>query len=524
MWDGIDVKVPRVRSVAPARNVSMDELFAPPQLPQLRSGYKLPEDFIWGLASTAPQVEGAVKDYGRGPSIWDYASHKVPKFIRHNDTLDIATNSYYLYKEDIERMKALGVPYHSMSVSWSRIFPDGNGTVNEAGLQHYVDVVDALLEADITPIVTLYHWDLPQALQNAYGGWLDRQVVDDFGNYARTVFKALGDKVNMWITLNEPQMFCQDYADWPAQGVPESVFPVHGVKDPYARKYKCGHNALLAHATAAKILREEFGGRNSSHKISFANSWDFVVAASNSSADVEATKRNLDFTAGWLGNPVYVNGEYPERMRKALGDVLPEFTPDEKALVLNSTDYYAWDAYTGHMVRASYGGDLSKCTKGSDPSWPVCVDALYTIPKYGWPIGNKAGGPAGDWLYDTPDFFRMGVQWSWETFKPKAYFIPEIGFTEAGEDSYGVADARWDDDRTRYFDGYLHQVLNLVNEDKINILGVMAWAATDNFEWRSGYESRFGLQYVDYRTQRRYYKKSAFFLQSFFDFYVSSKA
>jgi beta-glucosidase len=474
---------------------------------------------MWGWASTAPQVEGAVKDFGRGPSIWDYAAHKFPGFIKNNDTLDIANNEFYLYKQEIQRLKALGIPYHSLSISWSRVLPFGNGTVNEDGLQHYVDKIDALLDAGIKPIVTLYHWDLPQALQDAYGGWLDPRIIDDFANYSRIVFKALAGKVNFWISLNEPQMFCQDYADWPALGIPDDVFPIHGVTDPYERKYKCGHHALLAHAHASRILHEEFGATN---RISFANSWDYVVAASNSSADILARNRALDFTAGWMGNPTYIDGDYPPSMRSALGDLLPKFTEAEKNLVFNSTDFYAWDGYTGHLVGAAFDGDLAKCTRQTDTSWPVCADALYSLPKYGWPVGNKAGGSARDWLYDTPTLFRSGVLWSWNKFTPNAYFIPEIGFSEIGEAGYSIPDARWDDDRTNYLYGYLHEVLAMVYEDNVNLLGVIAWSATDNFEWRSGYETRFGLQYVDYKTQKRYYKKSAFFWKLFFNHYVST--
>ena len=168
----------------------------PPNLPVLDSDYRLPSDVMWGMAGAAFQVEGAVKADNKGPTFWDWAIHKVPGFIVDNHTADVSDNHYWLYKQDAQRLKALGMTHFSLTIAWSRIFPFGNGTVNQVGLQHYIDEIDYyLVELGIEPIVTLYHFDLPQALQNWYGGWLNEKIVHDFANYSRVVFNALAPKV-----------------------------------------------------------------------------------------------------------------------------------------------------------------------------------------------------------------------------------------------------------------------------------------------------------------------------------------
>lgn len=522
LWSGMTIQTAAVRTVVEPTPLPKEELIEPPNLPSFESTKKLPKDFMWGWSATGPQIEGAVKADNRGPSVWDTISHKVEGFIQGPVNLDIAANHYYLYKQDITRMAALGIPYYSLSISWPRIFPFGNGTVNQAGLDFYKSLIDFMATKNIQPIVTLYHWDIPQALQNSYGGFLSEQIVADFGNYVRTVFNALGHQVKIWITMNEPQIFCGQYKSWPESGVPDTVFPVHGVADGLERKYLCGHNALLAHANAVKIFREEIEPKYGKGKISFANSWDFTPPLTSAREDRDASKRSLEFSAAWFGYPVYVTGDYPVSMRESLGDLLPRFTAEQRKMIKGSTDFYAWDAYTGYPVTGSKNEDgyydYYDCVRNKDhPAWPECAEPTMIVPG-GWLVGNEA---QDDWLHDTPDLFRQGVVWSWKTFKPPAYFIPEFGFSDWGESNRTIAQARIDNQRTSYLQGYLNAILELVNTDKVNLIGAMGWSMMDNVEWQEGVYSRFGFQYVDFWSLRRYFKKSAFYFRNFFKHYTS---
>jgi beta-glucosidase/6-phospho-beta-glucosidase/beta-galactosidase len=523
LWDGMVIATAKVSTTAIPTPISKAELIEPPNMPEFHSELRLPEDFIWGWAATAPQSEGAVDADNRGPSIWDTACHVVDGFLDGNETLDIANNHYYLYKQDILRLEALGVPYYSLTISWSRVFPFGNGSVNQDGLQHYIDLVDYMLEHNITPIVTLYHWDLPQTLQNWYGGFLDERIIEDFAEYARVVFKALAPNVKIWITMNEPQIFCNDYMSWP-EDVPDEIFPIFNFTSPYERLYRCGHNALLAHATAVNIFREEIEPEFGEGMISFANSWDFTPPLTGSKNDRIASQRQLDFTAGWFGHPIYL-GDYPKTMKDTLGDLLPELTDEQIALVNQSADFYAWDSYTGYPVRAipfdEEEGGFDECiTNMSHSSWPICIEEVMTVPG-GWLVGSSSDPGTSNWLHNTPDLFRQGVMWSWNQFKPKAYFIPEFGFSVWRESKMSTAHARYDSERVSYLSDYLHQMLNLVNIDKVNLVGAIGWTMLDNVEWREGSAVRFGFQYVEPETLKRRFKKSAFFFRNFFVHHIN---
>ncbi|CAN6614722.1 hypothetical protein TRVA0_006S00342 [Trichomonascus vanleenenianus] len=470
---------------------------------------KFPKDFIWGWAASAPQIEGAVRADGRGPSVWDNIVHKVPGIIKNNDTLDVTTNHYYLYKQDVERLKAMKVPYYSLTMSWSRIFPFGNGTVNKKGLEHYIDEVDYLIANGITPVVTIYHWDMPQALQNAYGGWIDKHVVEDYANYARTVFHALANKVKTWITMNEPQVFCQDYYDWP-----DKVFPTFN-KTALERKYLCGHHAILAHATAVKVFREEIEPKYGKGKIGFPQSWDFTPPFSDSNADHQASNRSMDFTAGWISQPIFGDGEYPKVMRDTLGELLPKFTEEQKKLIAGAADFYAWDSYTGYPVRAPDDGIEACIKKKTHPDWPGCYESSLVLIN-GWYAGGVSDPGTANWLLNAPDIVKQGIRWSWNKYSPKEYILPEFGWAVYKENDMDIVQARYDTERIDYLHSYLDAMLDLINIDQVNITGCFVWSMMDNLEWYEGFRTRFGLQYVDYTTLERTYKKSAFFTRDYF--------
>jgi hypothetical protein len=221
---------------------------------------KLPKVFMWGVASSAYQIEGAAKVDGKGPSIWDLLSHRVPGFVADNTTGDVVAENYFMYKEDIRRLKKLGIPAYSPSISWPRLFPLGRGAVNSLAMDHYDDLISNLLSAGITPVLTLFHWDTPLQLFNEYGGWTHPNIVDDFFEYAKFVITRYDQYVPVWYTINEPQYCNWQYSTWPDDGTywPKYGNWSEGKEGEVQRRFLCGHYTLLAHAKVAKWYHGEF--------------------------------------------------------------------------------------------------------------------------------------------------------------------------------------------------------------------------------------------------------------------------
>lgn len=244
---------------------------------------------------------------------------------------------YYLYKQDFARLKALGIPAFTPSISWPRIFPFGKGPINGAGVAHYDDVIRELIANGIKISITLFHWDTPLALFNEYGAWNDRQIIDDYFNYATFIIQRYDQFVDEWFTINEPQYCNWQFSTYPAG----EYYPAYnnitgGVKS----RFLCGHHTLLAHAKVAKWYKNEFRGR---HKITFKNSGNYFEPNSTSEADQDAAQRNYDYSLGWFNAPVWNDGQYPQNLRDTLGDILPTFTPEETELVRGSCDFFAID-------------------------------------------------------------------------------------------------------------------------------------------------------------------------------------
>jgi beta-glucosidase/6-phospho-beta-glucosidase/beta-galactosidase len=264
---------------------------------------KLPKGFLWGVASSAYQIEGAANADGKGPSIWDLLAHRVPNFVTDNTTGDVVAEHYYLYPQDIRRLKNLQVPAFSPSISWPRIFPFGYGAVNEAAVAHYDEVIQELIFRDITPVITLFHWDTPLALFNEYGGWTSPQIVDDFFNYAKFVITRYDKYVPVWYTINEPQYCNWQYSTYPDDGTywPKYGNWVNGTEGKAKRRFLCGHYTLLAHAKVAKWYHEEFKGKG---RITFKNSGNYYeVKDATMERDKISAQRNYDFSIGWFGGP-----------------------------------------------------------------------------------------------------------------------------------------------------------------------------------------------------------------------------
>lgn len=489
---------------------------------------QLPTGFKWGVSSSAYQIEGAADADGRGPSIWDLLSHRVPNFVSDNTTGDIVASHYYLYKRDIAQLAAMGIPAFAFSISWPRIFPFGTRTspVNMLGVEHYDDVIRTAREAGLTVDITLFHWDTPLALVNAYGSWSSPEIVEDFFHYAKFVISRYDELVDGWYTINEPQYCNFQYQDYPHG----EYFPAYNnITGGAAARFACGHHSLLAHAKVAKWYHEEFGGR---HKITFKNSGNYAVANSSSPEDQVAVQRAYDFTLGWFGGPWTEDGDYPQSLKDTLGDeILPTLTQEEKDMIKGSCDFYAIDAYSAFTVSAlpveedgddggtGTGTGTDACVgNSSHPAWPECTRANRLGPS-GYRIA-PAADPRTEWLISAgPTGVRRFLSVITKELFPAVneIQITEFGFAEPFEASWEtVAEATWDVRRADYFQGYLDGMLAAMVEDGVNVTGAWAWAIYDNFEWLEGNAVRFGLQYVNYTSLERTPKASMFQLIDWF--------
>ncbi|KAJ5626041.1 glycoside hydrolase [Penicillium lagena] len=478
------------------------------------STYQLPKDFVWGVASASYQVEGAVMNEGRGPTIWDLLTHRVPGWVSDGTTGDITDLFYYMYPQDIARMQSFGIPYFYLTIAWSRIFPFGKGYINEEGLKHYDDVLQKLVDAGIKPIVALYHWDTPLALMNEYNGWVSEDIVDDFLAYAKVVMARWDKYVPIWITINEPQVYCGDGQGY--AGYPEGYWPQYNITGERA-VYYCGHYSLLAHATVVDWYKNDFKGQG---RVTFKNSGSMLLPNTTSTEDAAAVKRGFDFDLGWFNDPVWTTGDYPASMRETLGDMLPMFTHEQSRMLLGSCDFFAIDGYSTSFAGAVPNGVAACQANSSDPNWPLCVLESQTTAD-GWDIGFTAGNAANaGWLKSVPQGVRMLLNWIQDTYtgpKGKDIVLTEFGFAEPFEDDLTEEpDRRYDQLRLDYFVSYLNALLQAKVEDGVNVTGSIAWGIYDNFEWQNGLSTQFGLQNVNYTTLERYPEASLFAFTDFF--------
>ncbi|XP_065867113.1 beta-glucosidase 12-like [Euphorbia lathyris] len=312
-----------------------------------------PAGFVFGTASSAYQYEGAAREDGRGESIWDTFTHKIPEKIADHSNGDVALDSYHRYKEDVAIMKDMGLDAYRFSISWSRILPRGKvgGGVNKEGIKYYNNLINELLANEIQPYVTIFHWDLPQVLEDEYGGFLSSKIVDDFGEYAELCFKTFGDRVKHWITYNEPLSYV-------AGGYVLGVFPPNRCStwqnmnctagDSSTEPYVVSHHQLLAHAAAVQIYKQKYQElQKGVIGITLISSW--FIPFSNSKQDKEAAKRALDFMLGWYLHPL-TYGEYPKSLRTLVGKRLPKFTKEESERVKGSIDFLGVNYYTSNYA------------------------------------------------------------------------------------------------------------------------------------------------------------------------------
>ncbi|GAB7366168.1 hypothetical protein MBLNU230_g7730t1 [Neophaeotheca triangularis] len=468
----------------------------------------LPKDFLWGFATASYQIEGGVRDDGRKDSIWDTFC-RIPGKIADGTSGEVACDSYHRYKEDVALLKRLGARAYRFSISWSRVIPLGgrDDPVNERGLQYYIDLVDELLANGIVPMVTLFHWDLPQGLHDRYGGLMNKEeYTKDYVNYARVVFAAFGGKVKHWITYNEP--WCSSILGYSiGQFAPghTSDREKSAVGDSSREPWQVGHNLLVSHGAAVKVYREEFKERDGG-QIGITLNGDWVEPWDpNDPEDVEACERKLEFSIAWFADPVY-KGDYPASMRKQLGDRLPSFTEEERALVQGSNDFYGMNHYCANYIKHRTGTPEPEDFLGN-------LESLLEN-KDGQAIGPETQSP---WLRPNPPGFRKLMKWISERYGGPPIYVTENGTSLKGENDMPRDQILSDEFRVEYFRGYINAMAEARTFDHVDVRGYMAWSLMDNFEWAEGYETRFGVTYVDYSDQTRYPKKSAKEIGPMFD-------
>jgi beta-glucosidase len=435
------------------------------------------KNFLWGAATAAYQVEGAAAENGKGPSIWDTFSH-IPGKIYQNENGDIACDHFHRFREDIRLMKQIGIKAYRFSISWSRILPEGTGKINESGLRFYEELIDALNDNGIIPCVTLFHWDYPAALQ-LRGGWLNPSSPLWFRDYVKIIAQRLAGKVKYYFTLNEPQCFIGlgygtgDHAPGWRLSPPELLTAIHHV--------------LLAHGLAVSALRE-YGGDGL--KIGLAQCGRIYVPASDSPEDILAAKRATleaadlpqDLVSGvamW-SDPIF-KGEYPAVLWQKYRNRMPQIGPDDMKIISKPIDFYAQNIYTASIVRTDENGyrivPYPPGNAKNSMGWPVVPSSIYWASKF---------------LYDAYH---------------KPIIISENGFCAL--DAVSFDGKIHDTERINYMHRHLLQ-LRRAAEEGVDISAYFHWSLLDNFEWNHGYNERFGLIYVDYETQNRIFKDSAF--------------
>nr|MDW8081575.1 GH1 family beta-glucosidase [Candidatus Calescibacterium sp.] len=433
-----------------------------------------PDDFLFGVATAAYQIEGAWNEDGKGESIWDRFAH-TPGKILDGTTGDVACDHYHRFAEDVALMAELGVQAYRFSISWPRVLPQGKGKVNEKGLDFYRKLVALLREKGIRPVVTLYHWDLPQALQDE-GGWENKATCEAFSEYARVVFRALRGSVDLWITHNEPWVvaFIGNYEGRHAPG-----------KRDFQAALEVSRNLLLAHGMAVQVFREEKPGG----EIGIAVNLSPAHPASEAKHDREAARRYDGYLNRWFLDPIF-RGQFPEDMLlwyRNKGYGVAPLTPDEGKLVSQPLDFLGINYYSRNII-----------TQGEEPVLNIAHAENPYVERsdMGWEVYPRG-------IYEI-------IERVVREYAPQKVYITENGFAFPDTPCDGAID---DLRRVSYLRDHilwLYQAL----EAGYPVRGYFIWSLIDNFEWAFGFSKRFGLVYVDYATQRRIPKRSFFWYQS----------
>jgi len=447
---------------------------------------EFPKGFYWGTATASYQIEGAWNEDGKGPSIWDTYAH-TPGKIENGDTGDVANDHYHRYKDDVKLMKELGATAYRFSISWPRIFPDGTGKPNARGLDFYTRLVDELVAAGIAPFPTLYHWDLPQALQDK-GGWQSRDTSQAFADYAGYVAEKLSDRVKHFFTLNE----LRNFTDTGYRGLEVKVGggfvrleAAPGLKLETAAVNQVRHHAVLANGLAVRAIRASGKpGTQCGPADVLIGAVPLIETEENIKAAQTATReRNAPFLT------VMLEGTYTDAYLKEAGADAPKFTPEDLEIISTPMDFVGINVYKPGMYVLAADNAAGYREVPFNKSHPRMFSSWHSI------------GPES--LYWGPKM----VQALWN---PKAIYITENGC--AADDELAEDGNVYDTDRIMFLRSCLTE-LQRATADGVPVKGYFLWSTMDNFEWTSGYGSRFGLVYVDFDTQKRTPKQSAFWFR-----------
>lgn len=438
---------------------------------------RFPENFVWGAATSAYQIEGAVQEAGKGLHIWDVYTQEPGK-IYEGHSGAVACDHYHRYREDVMHMKAMGLKAYRFSIDWSRVLPEGTGRVNEAGIAFYSNLIDALLEHGIEPYITLYHWELPYELYKK-GGWMNRDSAEWFGEYAKLVAERFGDRVTHFFTLNEPQCFV-------GLGFLQGVH-APGIKLPLRDTFEMAHNVLRAHGRAVQMLRQY---SKKKVLVGYAPTCGMCYPATEKQEDIEAARQalfamqeddlNWTWNVAWWSDPVIL-GKYPEEGMRKYEAYLPRITEADMELISEPIDFYGQNIYNGRCIRRGEDGRPQEVKRQAGfaktaVNWPVTPEALYWGPRF---------------LYERYH---------------KPIYITENGL--ACHDTVSLDGKVHDPNRIDFLARYLQSLKKVSGE--VDIRGYFQWSLMDNFEWEKGYAERFGLIYVDFETQERIWKDSAY--------------
>ncbi|MBB5057136.1 beta-glucosidase [Granulicella aggregans] len=437
---------------------------------------KFPTGFLWGSATASYQVEGGVNEGGRGQTIWDTFSH-TPGKVANGDTGDVSTDSYHRYREDVALMKALGLRGCRFSVAWSRIFPTGVGQPNQAGLDYYNRVVDELLGSGIQPFCTLFHWDLPQALEDK-GGWQNPDTAKAFADYAGYMGGKLSDRVKSFMTMNEIRSFTElGY---------QNGMHAPGLRVDAQKFAQVNHIAVLGHGLSVQALR---ASTKPGTKIGLADNAQATCPVLETPEHIKAAEIGMrEQNAQYL--TVIMEGKYTDAYLKRLGPNAPKFTAEELKIIGSPLDFVGLNVYQPTWVRADSTKEVGYSVVEGPASYPHMLSPWLTI------------GPEA--LYWSPKLVS-------KLWRPKELYITENGCSSS--DVLNEEGQVLDTDRVMYLRNYLTQLHRAISED-VPVKGYFLWSLLDNFEWADGYGKRFGITYVDFKTQKRTPKLSSEFYKA----------
>ncbi|XP_046430435.1 myrosinase 1-like isoform X1 [Neodiprion fabricii] len=437
-----------------------------------------PENFTLGSATSSYQIEGAWNISDKGENIWDWWTHNYPENIADGSNGDIACNSYYNYKEDVQIMKDIGFDFYRFSISWSRVLPNGFANeISEEGIQYYKNLTEELLANNIEPVVSIYHWDHPLILEEL-GGWTNELMVEWFADYARVIFEELGPLVKTFITINEPSVYCSNGYN-STRHSPGKILENMG-------HYICIHNTLKAHATVYHMYNDEFRSEQQG-QIGLTTACDGWF--SNDDSNATLINQAFQFNCGWVAHPLFV-GDYPEIVKTRIAMIselegypfsrLPEFSDEWVEYINGTADFFGLNHYTSYVVSAD--PDEESGIYNIDSGIIKSVNTSY-------PHGSLS------WMYDTPEGFGNLLRMIRDEYDNPPVHVYENGYCDLGElNDYA---------RITYYNGYMTELLSVIQNDSCNVVRYTAWSLLDNFEWSDGYTVNFGIVSVNFTDPDR---------------------